>query len=150
MTRRIATRRYSPILRSTCREALICGPYLRPKKCVVNLLSDLLFTCTLPMARLQNPKRRRPDDLPHDVQPSKRVKLRGEFYRTSNFPPEFWDNLSMISLTSRALRELDRRHNNQLGTNLTALGPPRISPVSQKTAVQIFAIFELYDMVYLS
>lgn len=28
-----------------------------------------------------------------------------------NFPPSLWDNLSHIHLTSRALRELDRRNN---------------------------------------
>ncbi|KAK4234922.1 hypothetical protein C8A03DRAFT_46836 [Achaetomium macrosporum] len=28
----------------------------------------------------------------------------------SNFPPEFWDNLSKVPLTRRALRELDRRN----------------------------------------
>ncbi|KAB5572263.1 hypothetical protein GE09DRAFT_662570 [Coniochaeta sp. 2T2.1] len=30
-----------------------------------------------------------------------------------NFPPEFWDGLSKVPLTRRALRELDRRNSAQ-------------------------------------
>lgn len=43
--------------------------------------------------------------------PAKRVKSSGR--QRSNFPPEFWDNLSKLWLEPRALRELDRRNNLQ-------------------------------------
>ena len=35
-------------------------------------------------------------------------KMSGSRAKT-NFPPDFWDNLSLVPLTVRALRELDRR-----------------------------------------
>ncbi|KAG8410641.1 hypothetical protein J3459_017023 [Metarhizium acridum] len=60
------------------------------------------------MARPQNTKRRANEPSQHNP-PAKRAKL-GE---KSNFSPEFWDNLSKVLLTPRALRELDRRNNAQ-------------------------------------
>ncbi|KAK3304811.1 uncharacterized protein B0T15DRAFT_363760, partial [Chaetomium strumarium] len=50
--------------------------------------------------------------------PNKKIKSRGRLHGPSNFPPEFWDNLSKVPLTRRALRELDRRNSTQ-----PALGP---------------------------
>ncbi|KAL3952801.1 hypothetical protein ACCO45_012744 [Purpureocillium lilacinum] len=44
--------------------------------------------------------------------PAKRCRFTGE-RRPTNFPPLFWDNLSNVSLTTRALRELDRRNEAQ-------------------------------------
>ncbi|KAJ8106073.1 hypothetical protein ONZ43_g7185 [Nemania bipapillata] len=58
------------------------------------------------MARAQNRKRQHEGD---DVHPSEKIKAAG--YRDpSNFSPDFWENLSKIWLTPRALRELDRRN----------------------------------------
>ncbi|RKU39869.1 hypothetical protein DL546_000423 [Coniochaeta pulveracea] len=53
-------------------------------------------------------KRPRGDDLSQDRGPSKKIRSTRKSQR--NFPPEFWDGLSQIPLTRRALRELDRRN----------------------------------------
>ncbi|KAI0399638.1 hypothetical protein F4802DRAFT_30220 [Xylaria palmicola] len=42
----------------------------------------------------------------------------------SNFTPEFYDNLSKVSLTSRAIRELDRRNSNCPASSRTILTSP--------------------------
>ena len=55
--------------------------------------------------RSQN-RKRQADDLLHDQVAAKKPK-------PDNFPPEFYDNLSEISLTRRALQELDRRNQNR-------------------------------------
>ncbi|KAH6839541.1 hypothetical protein B0I37DRAFT_449448 [Chaetomium sp. MPI-CAGE-AT-0009] len=65
------------------------------------------------MARAQSRKRARADDpsQPEEDHSYKRIKSRGiGLHQPSNFPPEFWDNLSKVPLTRRALRELDRRN----------------------------------------
>ncbi|KAI0965364.1 hypothetical protein F4678DRAFT_452862 [Xylaria arbuscula] len=61
------------------------------------------------MARPQIRKRQHTDDCAQDVHLSKKIKSKGYYY-SSNFSPEFWDNLSKVWLTSRALRELDLRN----------------------------------------
>ncbi|KAK0615137.1 hypothetical protein B0T17DRAFT_497610 [Bombardia bombarda] len=67
------------------------------------------------MARPQNRKRERANepsraDIDH---PAKRAKTRSEIeleaWASWEYPPEFWDRLSKISLSRRALKELDRR-----------------------------------------
>ncbi|KAK4184037.1 hypothetical protein QBC35DRAFT_525769 [Podospora australis] len=65
------------------------------------------------MARQQNRKRPRADDLPQEHRPGKKIRSEGSSKRSSNFSPEFWDNLSKVWLTPRALRELDRRNDAQ-------------------------------------
>jgi hypothetical protein len=65
------------------------------------------------MARAQDRKRARADDPSQEHRPHKRTKSRGSFHQPSNFPPQFWDNLSKVWLTRRALRELDRRNGTQ-------------------------------------
>ncbi|KAM7210664.1 hypothetical protein V8F06_013947 [Rhypophila decipiens] len=65
------------------------------------------------MARQQNRKSPRADDLPQEHHPGKKIRSEGSFKRSSNFSPEFWDNLSKVWLTPRALRELDRRNDAQ-------------------------------------
>ncbi|KAH6628901.1 hypothetical protein F5144DRAFT_580431 [Chaetomium tenue] len=69
------------------------------------------------MASMQSRKRPRADDLSQKHRP-KKIKSIGERHRPSNFPPEFWDNLSKVPLTRRALREVDRRNSAR-----PALGP---------------------------
>jgi hypothetical protein len=59
------------------------------------------------MARPQNRKRPDTDELSQDDRPAKKINSRTE---SSNFPPQFWDDLSKVWLTPRALRELDRRN----------------------------------------
>ncbi|KAJ3576628.1 hypothetical protein NPX13_g3637 [Xylaria arbuscula] len=52
-------------------------------------------------------RQRAGDSVPHDSNThNKRPKLSAR----RNFPPEFWDRLSKVFLTGRALRELDRRN----------------------------------------
>ncbi|KAK3363917.1 hypothetical protein B0T25DRAFT_55727 [Lasiosphaeria hispida] len=62
------------------------------------------------MAIQQNRKRPRADDPPQEHRPSKKLRAEGRAQSSSNFAPEFWDNLSKVWLTPRALRELDRRN----------------------------------------
>ncbi|KAK3899547.1 hypothetical protein C8A05DRAFT_46418 [Staphylotrichum tortipilum] len=62
------------------------------------------------MASAENRKRARADDLSQKHHPNKKIKSSGRLHGPSNFPPEFWDSLSKVSLTRRALRELDRRN----------------------------------------
>ncbi|KAM3447380.1 hypothetical protein MY3296_008775 [Beauveria thailandica] len=62
---------------------------------------------------VENRKRRIPHDTAHDSPPVKRIKSTSAALVTSNFPPEFWDNLSRVWLTPRALREKDRRNDAQ-------------------------------------
>ncbi|KAH7309038.1 hypothetical protein B0I35DRAFT_515389 [Stachybotrys elegans] len=65
------------------------------------------------MASDQNRKRSRADDLSQDHCPDKKIKSRSKLHGPSNFPPDFWDNLSKVCLTRRALRELDRRNSTR-------------------------------------
>ncbi|KAK4204707.1 hypothetical protein QBC40DRAFT_261336 [Triangularia verruculosa] len=58
----------------------------------------------------RNRKRPRADDPPQEHRPSKKLRAEGRAQSSSNFAPEFWDNLSKVWLTPRALRELDRRN----------------------------------------
>ncbi|KAM3521659.1 hypothetical protein NHJ13051_006129 [Beauveria bassiana] len=62
------------------------------------------------MSALQNRKRPNPDGTAQDSPPTKRIKSDSAVQVASNFPPEFWDSLSKVWLTSRALREKDRRN----------------------------------------
>ncbi|KAK4186402.1 hypothetical protein QBC35DRAFT_270291 [Podospora australis] len=62
------------------------------------------------MAIRQNRKRHLADDPPQEHRPSKKLRVKGRAQSSSNFAPEFWDNLSKVWLTPRALRELDRRN----------------------------------------
>ncbi|KAG8415312.1 hypothetical protein J3458_009170 [Metarhizium acridum] len=58
------------------------------------------------MARPENRERQRTHGCLRENASLKKVK----FSRKRNFSPAFWDNLSKVSLTPRALRELDRRN----------------------------------------
>ncbi|KAG5801102.1 hypothetical protein H9Q74_011604 [Fusarium xylarioides] len=65
------------------------------------------------MARPQNRKRHRGDDPSQHHLPPKKARLNSRPSQSSNFAPEFYDDLSERSglrLTPRALRELDRRN----------------------------------------
>ncbi|KAF2790760.1 hypothetical protein K505DRAFT_327349 [Melanomma pulvis-pyrius CBS 109.77] len=65
----------------------------------------------MPEARLSNPRKRRHSEQPTPQHVCKRRKpspLNG-----SQYPPAFWDNLSKIHLTKRAVKELDRRNSRQ-------------------------------------
>ncbi|KAG5744475.1 hypothetical protein H9Q70_012822 [Fusarium xylarioides] len=81
------------------------------------------------MARPQNRKRQR-DNEPSQADidpPAKKAKTRSEIKREAweswEYPPEFYDRLSKISLNRRALKELDRR------TRARRLHPsPSVSP----------------------
>ncbi|GAP89469.1 hypothetical protein SAMD00023353_4001120 [Rosellinia necatrix] len=65
------------------------------------------------MARPQSQKRQRSVDSTSGDHQCKRRKLcvhHRHHHHRPNFPPQFWDNLSKVWLTPRALRELDRRN----------------------------------------
>ncbi|KAJ2895073.1 hypothetical protein MKZ38_006960 [Zalerion maritima] len=65
-------------------------------------------------------KRQQADDLSRDP-PPKRIKSARE-HHSFNYPPKFWDNLSRVSLTPLALRELDRRNNTSRPLEPTTRG----------------------------
>ncbi|ATY65041.1 hypothetical protein A9K55_005004 [Cordyceps militaris] len=71
------------------------------------------------VSNVGNRKRRNTYDAAHSSPPTKRIKSISVARITSNFPPQFWDNLSKVWLTPRALREKDRRNDIQ---------PPAINP----------------------
>ncbi|KAJ2982472.1 hypothetical protein NQ176_g1360 [Zarea fungicola] len=75
--------------------------------------------------------RKRPTtyDFTQDSPPTKRIKSTPGLRIGTNFPPEFWDNLSKIWLTPRALREVDRRNNAQPTTTISAV-PISIRPTN--------------------
>ncbi|TWU72959.1 hypothetical protein ED733_003428 [Metarhizium rileyi] len=76
-------------------------------------------------------KRKRQADDPRQHQIiSKKPKVSGTAHRPSTFPPEFYDHLSKIWLTRRALRELDQRNKNH----------PQPKPLATRVA-QISAVF---------
>ncbi|KAH8678537.1 hypothetical protein BX600DRAFT_150096 [Xylariales sp. PMI_506] len=81
------------------------------------------------MERPLNRKRQREDDLSQDHLPSKKVKVNGLSHRLSNFSPDFYDNLSKIHLTTRALRELDRRNDQH----------PRPTPSASRESITDFS-----------
>ncbi|OAA44189.1 hypothetical protein NOR_03917 [Metarhizium rileyi] len=60
---------------------------------------------------VQNRKRPNTYDTAQDSFPTKRIQSAVRI--ASNFPPKFWDNLSKVWLTPRALREKDRRNGAQ-------------------------------------
>lgn len=70
---------------------------------------------SMAVQHMQTRKRRRAEQVELDDPsqpelrdpPPKRVRSQAK----PNFPPEFWDSLSKVSATHRALRELDRRNN---------------------------------------
>lgn len=70
------------------------------------------------MARPQNQKRRRTHE---SLQQENTSVKKAKFSRKYNFSPSFWDNFSKVSLTPRALRELDRRNNTH--SHLTVVVP---------------------------
>lgn len=82
---------------------------LDPRTSLASLESPRLLL----MARQQNRKRQRADHSSQDNHPVKRRKSTTEPRRASNFSPAFWDHLSKVWLTPRALRELDRRNSTQ-------------------------------------
>ena len=66
------------------------------------------------MANAKNRKRARADDVvPQEHHPNKNIQSRGKRHRPSDVPPEFWDELSKVWVTRRALRELDRRNSTR-------------------------------------
>ncbi|KAI1109214.1 hypothetical protein F5Y14DRAFT_444877 [Nemania sp. NC0429] len=80
------------------------------------------------MAQPRNQKTHHADELLQDDRPAKKIKTRTE---PSNFPPQFWDCLSKVWLTPRALRELDRRNSIQ----------PRRKPKTPDDCATTLALF---------
>jgi hypothetical protein len=96
---------------------------------------------THPKSRPQNRKRQHAevdlsqDDLPS--LPSKRSKSTGELQPFSKLPPPaFWDNLSKVWLTRRALKELDRR-NAQSASNQSPV-QPKVKKPRTRSAIREF------------
>ena len=84
-----------------------------------------LYMATCPKSRPQNRKRQHAEaDFSQEdplSRPSKKFKSTKKHHSASNFPPAFYDSLSKVWLTRRALRELDRR--NQLTSSVCAQAP---------------------------
>jgi len=99
---------------------------------------------TCPKSRPQNRKRQHAeadlsqDDLPS--LPSKKLKSTREHHSASRFPPPaFWDSLSKVWLTRRALRELDRRNQSESRAHASAPAPRPDRQFSRRKALQRFA-----------
>ena len=77
----------------------------------IHRLTGRKFLMAVPHMQTQKGRRAELKDPHPELQdpPPKRIKT-----AKSNFPPKFWDNLSKVSATPRALRELDRRKNARL------------------------------------
>ncbi|ATY62549.1 hypothetical protein A9K55_007579 [Cordyceps militaris] len=73
-----------------------------------------------PVFNIQKRKRPNTYDSIQGSLPAKRIKSSSVVGKVSNFPPKFWDNLSKVWLTPRALRELDRRKDAQPRTAISA------------------------------
>lgn len=98
------------------------------------------------MAMLQSRKRRCADKQPRENHPNKKARGEGRTQSPSNFPPQFWNNLSKIWLTRRA-----RCEKSTGGTTLRLphslrlpRGTQRILTGSRGVVVPIFATFEGY------
>jgi hypothetical protein len=74
----------------------------------------------LPKPLRSGKRKTQAEDHLRDQIPNKKPKSTETDCRPSNFPPEFYDSLSKIWLTRRALRELDRRNEH--------LPPPKPKP----------------------
>ncbi|OAA48546.1 hypothetical protein NOR_01796 [Metarhizium rileyi] len=72
------------------------------------------------VCNVQNCKRLNPYDTTQDGPPAKRIKSTTAVRVASNFSPKFWDNLSKVWLTPRALREKDRRNGVQFPATVLA------------------------------
>lgn len=83
------------------------------------MLQTSLSSLQLSMASLHNRKRRNPDDLNEDIATAKRTKF-SAVQSASPDPPKYWDHLSKVWLTPRALRELDHRNDTNSRTISTA------------------------------
>jgi hypothetical protein len=73
-------------------------------------------------AHLPHPRKRRiPEQfasLPAEAQHVSKKQKRGHISDTQ-YPPTFWDNLSKVDLTKRALRELDHSNKQAASTSRT-------------------------------
>ena len=68
--------------------------------------------------RSRQRKRRNPEQfesLPDEAQNVSKKQKRSHISEPQ-YPPAFWDNLSRVDLTKRALRELDRRNKQATST----------------------------------
>ncbi|TQV90119.1 hypothetical protein IF1G_11228 [Cordyceps javanica] len=81
------------------------------------------------VSNVQYRKRRNTYDTTQDSPPTKRIKSTSAARIASNFPPQFWDNLSKVWLTPRALREKDRRNGAQPSV-ATAPTPITLTPTT--------------------
>jgi hypothetical protein len=100
----ITARQIQHASRDTAYRGLI--PYLTPHPYPLVLPS----TRWPVMAGPQNRKRQHANHLSQDNHVKKKTRSSAE---CPNFSPQFWDSLSRVPLTARALRELDRRNNIQ-------------------------------------
>ncbi|KAI0399450.1 hypothetical protein F4802DRAFT_37074 [Xylaria palmicola] len=76
-------------------------------------MADLLHRSVMAMARPPNRKRHWAGDPSQEQPPTKKIRSKRKYRSPLNFSPGFWDHLSKVWLTPRALRELDRRNNPQ-------------------------------------
>lgn len=109
---------------------LCSGLHIRP----TSPFSTLILDNGLLMARRQNQKRSRADEPSRAAfePPTKKSKTRNGIGRKAweswEYPPEFYDTLSKISLTRRALKELNRR--NRASRSHPSLPLPSASALS--------------------
>ena len=89
------------------------GSKRRPLLTFHSLNNSAVQKCLMqPTSSLSPQKRKLPAQEPFGLSISLKYKRQKIEYPEDNIlPPAFWDNLSVVPLTKRALRELDRRNN---------------------------------------
>src|SRR5437762_10083371 len=102
-----------------------------------------LYMATCPKSRPQNRKRQHTeaDFLLEDSlsRPSKKFKSTKDHHSASNFPPAFYDSLSKVWLTRRALRELDRRNHLKSSTCAPTPAPEPVHKLPTRKELQRFS-----------
>jgi len=90
--------------------------------------------CHMPEAQLSNPRKRRNPERLTPQHGSKRQKH--SHPSGSEIPPAFWENLSRIDLTKRALKELDRRNTQAALASRSSCSRPH-RPITRRVLAEL-------------
>ncbi|KAI1318491.1 hypothetical protein F5Y16DRAFT_391888 [Xylariaceae sp. FL0255] len=91
-----------------------------------------------PTARIGSNKRRPRSDI--TVAAAETSPKKQKLTHPTRPPPAFWDNLSEIPLTRRALRELDRRNTTTASYLRRTLRPPSRRPITRRAARELWPV----------
>ncbi|KAI1322074.1 hypothetical protein F5Y16DRAFT_387680 [Xylariaceae sp. FL0255] len=91
-----------------------------------------------PTARIGSNKRRPLSDI--TIAAAETSPKKQKLTHPTRPPPAFWDNLSEIPLTRRALRELDRRNTTTASYLRRTLRPPSRRPITRRAARELWPV----------